>query len=506
MKAAWILCMSTLVTMSCKPSKKHVADGAASEVEASRNRPYGGGTGAYLPPRTSRTFNVMGPLVVDDLTAFDKDLEAAQASGVQAVTLDLWWGRFQPQLGTIDWSQYTEAAAHVIKKGFKFVPILSFHRCGGNVGDVCAVPLPSWVWGELARQAGGGLTAEDMKYKGENGEINEDAVPVWARRWSLPLYQTAMNSFRSEFIDQLARKLGTDRAGALAWIPEINISLGPSGELRYPSYDDTSADQQRRYPSRGNFMGYSQLAAKDYAAWSGAKGVTNAKVPERDALAKLLEEAAQGRVSEEAARLFAWYHESLTEHGRGVLAAAFRTFSGPEHKATDIGAKIPGIHWRIGWSDRAQPTLHYMDRFAELMAGVIPLAPATGIDCDPRRDGCGYRGTLQMFRAVAGADSGRFVLHFTAVEMDDCDSNCYGTNHKPKTLVKWVGDEAKTAGVRLKGENALAGSLGDQRAFRLMRRALDECNYEGITLLRLSDLGRGGVTEEFAQLIRTYTQ
>lgn len=29
--------------------------------------------------------------------------------------------------------------------GLEYHPVMSFHQCGGNVGDACNIPLPSWV-------------------------------------------------------------------------------------------------------------------------------------------------------------------------------------------------------------------------------------------------------------------------------------------------------------------------------------------------------------------------
>lgn len=33
----------------------------------------------------------------------------------------------------------------VSNAGLKFQAVMSFHSCGGNVGDTCNIPLPTWV-------------------------------------------------------------------------------------------------------------------------------------------------------------------------------------------------------------------------------------------------------------------------------------------------------------------------------------------------------------------------
>src|SRR5919204_651996 len=55
---------------------------------------------------------------------------------------------------------------------------------------------------------------------------------------------------------------------------EINISLGPAGELRYPSYNAHDATQDGRtcgFPTRGCFQAYSEPAKADFRAYVLAK-------------------------------------------------------------------------------------------------------------------------------------------------------------------------------------------------------------------------------------------
>jgi beta-amylase len=43
------------------------------------------------------------------------------------------------------WSGYKQLFEMVRATGLKVQVVLSFHACGGNVGDVAQVPLPHWV-------------------------------------------------------------------------------------------------------------------------------------------------------------------------------------------------------------------------------------------------------------------------------------------------------------------------------------------------------------------------
>jgi beta-amylase len=49
---------------------------------------------------------------------------------------------------------------------------------------------------------------------------------------------------------------------------EVNISLGPTGELRYPAYNKSDGWS---YPDRGNFQAYSRLAQQGFREWALAR-------------------------------------------------------------------------------------------------------------------------------------------------------------------------------------------------------------------------------------------
>lgn len=50
-----------------------------------------------------------------------------------------------------DWSGYKQLFRLVRALGLKLQVVMSFHACGGNVGDNAQIPLPQWVL-----QVGGG--------------------------------------------------------------------------------------------------------------------------------------------------------------------------------------------------------------------------------------------------------------------------------------------------------------------------------------------------------------
>ena len=55
------------------------------------------------------------------------------------------WGAVERKPGVYDWSGYQELFDMVKTKGLRIQAVMSFHACGGNVGDYAQVPLPEWV-------------------------------------------------------------------------------------------------------------------------------------------------------------------------------------------------------------------------------------------------------------------------------------------------------------------------------------------------------------------------
>ena len=206
------------------------------------------------------TINVMAPLVVGDpkdinsgasqaaWQTFEQHLRDIKALGVEAVSTDVWWGLVEPSEGNFDWSYYDHLSDVIINAGLEWVPILSFHQCGGNIGDDVYVPLPGWIWSRLASIAG--CSVRDLKYVSEQGNACDEYISAWATQYALPFYQKVMTAFRNHF---------AAKAGQIA---EVNISLGPAGELRYPSYN--SHDQNTDYPTRGALQCYSRLAVQSF--------------------------------------------------------------------------------------------------------------------------------------------------------------------------------------------------------------------------------------------------
>jgi len=441
------------------------------------------------------TAAVMAPLDIPrqiSMPAFEQLLDEAKQIGVDTVTVDVWWGKVEQQGDQqFDWSYYDEVFEKIRARDLKIVPILSFHKCGGGPGDDCAIPLPPWLSTHFGQV---GIAANDLQYESETGRLQDDAIVPWATE-----KQAVLDQFR-EFMQAFA----THYAAHSSDFVELNISFGPTGELRYPSYN--TADGWN-YPDRGYFQAYSALAQTSFRNWAlgkfgGLTGVANRwGIP----LASPAEIRAPGGhlppTAGKRAETFVndrdyadtpygrdfidWYNESLVEHGRRMLVVADAAFGGA-FQSIPLGMKIPGVHWQM-MSCAPHP------RIAEVTAGLVQTTLDLKPESSARADAYGYRRILDMIADVKHQTGRDVILHFTAAEMDN-DSACGDGNSMAEALVFWISQAARDRNIHHKSENALAciDKPGDDRTWESIRNVFSYASYRGFTLLRLVDRGCPG--------------
>lgn len=433
---------------------------------------------------------VMAPLFITSeakLANFDSLLDEAKGIGVNAVSVDVWWGEVEKTGDqSFDWSYYDQVFQKIRAKGFKIVPIMSFHKCGGGPGDNCNIPLPPWVWSHF-RSAG--LSANDLKYESETGNIQDDAIVPWASENPAVLAQ--FSEFVAEFEQHFAPLAGD--------FIEINLSLGPTGELRYPAYNGSDG---WKYPDRGNFQAYSDLAQVNFRNWALAKydGLSSVSNHWGIPLGSPDEiRAPGGQLSDNSGRraqsfvddndyrdmqygrdFIDWYNESLVGHGKRMLLASDTALDGPM-KSLPLGMKIPGIHWQMQCAQHP--------RLAEITAGLIQ----TSLNTQARQPNAfGYRNVLEMVADVKQSTQREVILHFTALEMDN-DANCGIGTSMAEALVFWISQAADDQGITHRGENALGcvndpegPSSPDNRSWERIGNAFTFATYSGFTFLRLT--------------------
>lgn len=439
------------------------------------------------------TANVMAPLWVDasQMATFEAQIQTAKEYGVDAVSVDVWWGKVETSDQVFDWSYYDTLFSKIKARGLKIVPILSFHQCGGNVGDTCNFPLPGWVWGKYTGQTLNGVTldANGLKHKSEQGNFSSETIQGWADGLVAGEYSAFATAFKNRY--------GTTYAGDLQ---EINVSLGPAGELRYPSYN--GHDSGTGYPSRGALQAYSPLAMKSFQSAAAAKYGTLAGV--NSAWGTNLTSSTQIQPPSNAGFFFSsgdyrnitygkdfvdWYNQSLVTHGKTVLDAVAAAL-GTSFGSTPLGYKIPGVHWAM--TNPSYP------RAAEVAAGLVQ----TSVDLNADATGHGYTKVVSLAKQIS--TTRQVILHFTCLEM----SNGYSSPaySGAQDLVFWVAQHAASKGVAIKGENALAGGVATTAGWDNIVNAFDYAPYIGLTVLRVGDVASGLGMSRYASFIARYRQ
>eukprot|EP01018_Ginkgo_biloba_P037973 Gb_14164 [translate_table: standard] len=327
--------------------------------------------------------------------AMNASLLALKSAGVKGVMVDVWWGLVEKEgPGQYNWSGYKELLDMVSKHGLKLQAVMSFHQCGGNVGDSCNIPLPYWVVEEIKKNP-------DMVYTDTSGRRNQeyislgcDTLPLLKGRSPIQVYADCMRSFRDTFSEFLGKV-----------IVEIQVGMGPCGELRYPSYPESNGTW--RFPGIGEFQCYDKYMKSSLKACAEAIGKSEwGSDGPRDSghYNQFPEETGffrrEGTWNTEYGKFFLqWYSEMLIAHGDRVLTAAEAVFKGSEVK---LSGKVAGIHWHYGTRSHA----------AELTAGYYNT-----------RETDGYIPIARLFSKHG------VVLNFTCFEMKDSEQPQHARMH-----------------------------------------------------------------------------
>ncbi|KAJ8451028.1 hypothetical protein Cgig2_026837 [Carnegiea gigantea] len=352
--------------------------------------------------------------------AMNASLMALKSAGVEGIMVDAWWGLVEKD-GPLryNWDGYAELVQMVQKHGLKLQVVMSFHQCGGNVGDSCSIPLPPWVLEEISKNP-------DLVYTDKSGRRNPeyislgcDSLPVLQGRTPIQAYSDYMRSFRDRFKDYLGNV-----------IVEIQVGMGPCGELRYPSYPGSNGTW--RFPGIGEFQCYDKYMKASLQAAAEAIGQRewgNGGPHDSGHYNQFPEDTGffrrEGTWNTKYGEFFLeWYSGKLLEHGDRILESAEGIFQGTGAK---LSGKVAGVHW------------HYKTRShaAELTAGYYNT-----------RNRDGYLPIARLF-AKHGV-----VFNFTCMEMKDGEQPEHA-GCSPEGLVQQVKIATQTARIELAGENAL---------------------------------------------------
>ncbi|KAJ4851269.1 Beta-amylase [Turnera subulata] len=380
----------------------------------------------------------------------EQQLKKLRAAGVDGVMVDVWWGIVEAK-GPLqyDWSAYRSLFKLIQQCDLKVQAIMSFHQCGGNVGDAVYIPIPQWV-----RDVG--ETNPDIFYTNREGNRNPeyltlgvDRQPLFSGRTAIQIYSDFMKSFRESMSDYF-------EAGQII---DIEVGLGAAGKLRYPSYPET---QGWVFPGIGEFQCFDKYLIADFK-----EAVTNAGHPEWE----LPDDGGQyndtpdrtgffksdGTYLTEKGKFFlTWYSNKLLIHGDEILEEANKAFWA-----------VSGIHWWYKDDNHA----------AELTAGYYNL-----------KDRDGYRPIARMLSRHNA------ILNFTCLEMRDWEQPAIAKSG-PQELVQQVLSDGWKENIEVAGENALARTdanaynqiLLNARPNGANRNGPPKLRMFGVTILRLSD-------------------
>jgi len=218
---------------------------------------HGGGVPVFVMlPLDSITHNN----TVNRRKAMNASLQALKSAGVEGIMVDVWWGLVEREApGQYNWSGYRDLLEMAKKHGLKVQAVMSFHQCGGNVGDSVNIPLPKWVVEEIDHDNDLAYTDQWGRRNYEYISLGCDNLPVLKGRTPVQCYADYMRSFKENFKDLLGET-----------IVEIQVGMGPAGELRYPSYPESNGTW--RFPGIGAFQCYDKYMVSNLKAVAEAAG------------------------------------------------------------------------------------------------------------------------------------------------------------------------------------------------------------------------------------------
>lgn len=264
-----------------------------------------------------------------------QELNHLKSLQVDGVAVECWWGiveGWNPQ--KYNWSGYRELFNIIREFELKLQVVMAFHEYAENASGGLLISLPQWVL-EIGKEN------QDIFFTDREGRRNTECLSwgidkkrVLKGRTGIEVYFDFMRSFRIEFDDLFAE----------GHISAVEIGLGASGELKYPSFSERMG---WRYPGIGEFQCYDKYsqqnlrkAAKQRGQSFWARGPDNAghycSRPHETVFF-----CERGDYDSYYGRFFLhWYSQSLIDHADNVLSLATLAF-----EETRIIVKIPAVYW-----------------------------------------------------------------------------------------------------------------------------------------------------------------
>lgn len=340
-------------------------------------------------------------------------------SSINAVSTDVWWGLVEVEPRVYNWSLYA-ALFQTIQNNMtnaKVKAVINFHACSPGFFCDVDVPLPPWI-------SSMNETNPNVFYTDVNGFSSFDYLTSGVDHIAFdPLGRTAVEIY-AEFIQSFAQEF-SENFDSLIF--EVQIGLGPAGELRYPAFPVG----QWVLPGIGQFQCYDSYLRAEYATYANKLQKTFNYLPAASALSynNTPEESAffgkpklNGTLSNYGQFFLTWYSNRLIQHGSVILNTAQSIIKIYSPNVT-IATKLGCMYWQISDGSHA----------AELTAGYM-----------------NYTLIAKMMYSIGAS------MEFGCFDLSDRDTEKIAFAHaNPSQLVNEVLETAKLIGLNIEGTNTL---------------------------------------------------
>mmetsp|Transcript_57540 Transcript_57540/g.136875 ORF Transcript_57540/g.136875 Transcript_57540/m.136875 type:complete len:475 (+) Transcript_57540:60-1484(+) len=398
-----------------------------------------------------------------------EQLKGLVKAGVKGVMADIWWGVCEPAPGKYEFGAAKALCEMLASLDLKLQAVMSFHKCGGNVGDVVNIPIPEFAL-SVAK-------AQDRFYRSSTGVVAEDCLSLSAdaeRIFAGPdgRMRTALQCYRDymkAFVDSMGSHIGTT-------VCELQVGMGPCGELRYPSYMISNGWS---YPGVGLLMASDSGMLRMLRSATGLTGPPPGAPTDQNAMcdsSPLFNGDAQQFADGPGRKFLEWYASALLAHGEAILREAAVALSGctADSEALVLSVKISGLHWHCMHPSRATEA-------------------CAGYNCcsSPKADF--YSDAAAMFAKMSASIGRKVLFNFTCMEMNNHNGGMPEALSAPEDLIGQVRRACVRHGVPMAGENALEFDLATgEWAFNQMGKQMRAWSpgsdrMHGLTLLRLGD-------------------
>lgn len=409
-----------------------------------------------------------------------RQVNELKKAGVTGVMSDVWWGVCEPQPNSYRFGAALELCELLKSVDMKLQAVMSFHKCGGNVGDTVDFPIPAYAL-SVAK-------LKDLLYKNRNGIVSEDCLSLSADLQQIfptakpNVCRTAIQCYK-EYMVAFIKAMG-DHVGTT--ICELQVGMGPCGELRYPSY---------LMASGWDWPGVGLPTAHDSGMLRMLKEQTGLDEPPKNLPVdqNLLPEDMEffksallgSDVSSTAFRsgpgkvFLEWYSGALINHGKLMLTAATEALAeakcAPSPEALIFSVKVSGLHWHVMHPSRATEA-------------------CAGYNCCSSDEADAYREIAKVLAAASRTAKRPVIFNFTCMEMTNNSNG--GVPHAqsaPEDLIAQVRRACVDYSIPLAGENALEFDPScsdwalDQIEKQIRRFSSGYDCMHGFTLLRLGE-------------------